>query len=52
MRIRLTLDIERSRPPEPAPEREVSIDSTLVEHSGPRPIGFSAEPGRLLPKED
>lgn len=41
MRIRITLDIERSRPPVETPERESDLGSHL-EASGDDRIGFRA----------
>jgi hypothetical protein len=42
MRIRLTLEITRSRKPEPPEEPHETFESqgSLVEQSGPAPLGF------------
>lgn len=51
MRIRLTLDITRSRPPEPEPyERDVEMGA-LVEATPPHPIGFHANTTDLEERE-
>jgi len=42
LRIRLTLDIERSRPPEPN-EREVDVYSSASIRDQPDYIGFTRE---------
>lgn len=52
MRIRLTLDITRSRPEEPEtmPERDVEMGS-LLEATPPHPIGFHANTTDLEERE-
>lgn len=57
MRFRLTLEVTRRRPrrdrAEAMAERDVSIDGTLVEHSGaPTVIGFTAVPGSTVPEPE